>query len=220
MKKERIKQIVLIILGFAFISIGFLNFNYLDDSVEVSSLDARNEINLGDVQLVNSETTNALPENSKEYLSELVSNEDLENMINVQNIIEKAENEIKNIPEEVYKENLNDYFAETRLEREKMYSQTLEIYQNMLENPEVNETQKAIAVQEISNINNIKNGIMISENLIKNKGFEDVIVLVNNENVSVVVKSLMLNQEEIAKIQNIISRELNVELSKINISKK
>ena len=61
---------------------------------------------------------------------------------------------------------------------------------------------------------------MISENLIKNKGFEDVIILVNSGNVNVVVKSGKLNQEEISKIQNIIQRELNVEFSNISITNK
>ena len=113
-----------------------------------------------------------------------------------------------------------DYFQETRIERENMYSEMIETYQKLIENQETPSDQKAIAAQEISNITNIKNGIMISENLIKNKGFNDVIILVNNGTVSVVVKAYSLNQEQISKIQNIIERELEVETKNINISNK
>ena len=61
---------------------------------------------------------------------------------------------------------------------------------------------------------------MIAENLIKNKGFENVVILINNDTVSVIVKSPNLNKEQISKIQNIVSRELNVEMSNISISNK
>ena len=66
----------------------------------------------------------------------------------------------------------------------------------------------------------MKNGVMISENLIKNKGFQDVVILISNNNVSVVIKTVSLNQEQIAQIQNIVSRELNIDVGNINISNK
>ena len=116
--------------------------------------------------------------------------------------------------------NESDYFQETRLEREKMYSEMIETYEKLIKSEVTPNDQKAISAQEISNITNIKNGIMISENLIKNKGFEDVIILVNNDTASVVVKSYNLNQEQISKIQNIIHRELKIEIKNINISNK
>ena len=58
------------------------------------------------------------------------------------------------------------------------------------------------------------------ENLIIAKGFEDVVIFVNEQSVSVVVKISELKQEEVAQIQNIVSRELNVEAEKIHISNK
>ena len=61
---------------------------------------------------------------------------------------------------------------------------------------------------------------MISENLIKNKGFEDVVILVNNGKVNVIVKYSNLTKEQISQIQNIVERELNVTVSDINISSK
>lgn len=170
-----------------------------------------NEINLGDVELVNSE-----PIEVEEVESgNIVPNEGLiENTIVLE---ERKEN--TNLIEDSFNDK-HDYFEETRIERERMYSEMLETYEKLMKNVDIPNDQKAIAVQEISNITNIKNGIMISENLIKNKGFEDAIILVNNNTASVVVKSYTLSQEQISKIQNIIQRELQIEAKNINISNK
>ncbi len=116
--------------------------------------------------------------------------------------------------------NSDEYFSSTRLERETMYSQMLETYQKMVDSNEITNDQKAIAIQEINHITNLKNAIMIAENLIKNKNFEDVVILVSNNTASVIVKSSNLNAEQIAQIQNIVCRELGMESEKINISQK
>ena len=200
--KENIKQIALFVLAISLIGLGYLNYNNgeLENSEDIIEVSADyNELNLGDVELVN---------------SDIVPNDELEEKNS--NLIL---NENSNIVENESLED-NDYFTETRIQRDRMYSEMLEIYQNLIKSEETPVDQKTIAAQEITNITNIKNSIMISENLIKNKGFEDVIILVNSGNVNVVVKSGKLNQEEISKIQNIIQRELNVEFSNISITNK
>lgn len=192
--KDKVKQIFLTCLAVSLIGLGYLNYGISNlkkgEILEVSA--DYNEINLGDVELVN---------------SDIVPNVELEN----QSIIS---NEIENKIVE------NDYFTETRLERDKMYSEMIEIYQNLIKSEDTPAEQKAIAAQEITNITNTKNSIMISENLIKNKGFEEVIILVNSDNVNVIVKSAKLNKEEISKIQNIVQRELNADFSNISITNK
>ena len=80
--------------------------------------------------------------------------------------------------------------------------------------------EKKTAQEEIKRINNEKNAIMIAENLIKTKGFQDIVIFVNNGNVTGVVQKDKLDEKDIAQIQNIITRELNVKTNKINISGK
>ncbi|MCI8587469.1 MAG: SpoIIIAH-like family protein [Clostridia bacterium] len=110
-----------------------------------------------------------------------------------------------------------EYFTSSKLERENMYSQMLENYQKMLNNSNISEEQKSIASQEIKSINNIKNSIMICENLITTKGFEKVVIFVNGESINVVVKSEKLSQEQVAQIQNIVTREMNTKTENIHI---
>lgn len=114
----------------------------------------------------------------------------------------------------------DDYFTTSRIERDKMYSQMLESYQKIVDNTNISSEQKSIATKEIANINNTKNAIMISENLIKTKGVEDVIIFVNLDSVSVVIKAKELTSDKVAQVQNIVSRELNAETSNIHISNK
>ena len=112
----------------------------------------------------------------------------------------------------------NDYFASSRLEREKMYSQMLESYQTILESSEISDAQKEVSQTEINKINNTKNAIMIAENLLKTKDIEDIILLVNDKSINVVVKTDKLSQDKVAQIQNIVSREMNAEIDNIHIT--
>ena len=101
-----------------------------------------------------------------------------------------------------------------------MYSQMIETYEKVLNSSNSLETQKQTATQEIQKINEIKNSIMICENLIKTKGFENNIIFVNGESVSVIIGANEMKQEEVAQIQNIISRELNAKIENIHIATK
>lgn len=114
----------------------------------------------------------------------------------------------------------DEYFTTSKLERDRMYSQMLETYQGLLKNETTPTEEKNSSTQEITNINKQKNSVMIAENLIKNLGFEDVVIFVNNNSISVVVKAEKLQEADVAQIQNIVCREIGVEADKIHISVK
>lgn len=114
-----------------------------------------------------------------------------------------------------------EYFSKSKLERENMYSQMLETYQNIVNSNTVSDEQRNIATQEITKINNTKNAIMICENILETKGLEKNVVFVNGDSVSVVVKiDGGLAENQVAQIQNVISREMGTEIQNINITEK
>lgn len=114
-----------------------------------------------------------------------------------------------------------DYYATSKLDRDTNYANTLSTYTKILEDSSVSETQKSIAMKEITKINDTKNAISICENLLSTKGFENYVVLVNNESVNVVVKVKGgLTKQKVAQIQNIVSREFNCKIENIHISEK
>lgn len=209
MKVKDKKQLILSSVAGILIITGYFNFQNVEKN---NSLAKVNEENIGDVQLVNSESL--IMENKIENIIQTNSN-------NVVNEIKKDEDKKSDVEKENNKKienNTNDYFVKTRLERDEMYSRMLESYSSIVNNNQISSEQKAIAIQEISNINNYKNGIMISENLIKNKGFEDVVILINNKTVSVIVKKEMLFDTDIVKIKNIIETKLGFSTENISIS--
>lgn len=114
----------------------------------------------------------------------------------------------------------NEYFSKSKLDRETMYSEMLDTYEKILSNNNSTETQKQSATDEIKKINNLKNSIMICENLIETKGFENSVIFANDESISVVVKKDDLSQQDVAQIQNIISREMKTKIENIHISNK
>lgn len=204
--KERVKQIFLSFIAISLILLGYANYslNNKEDAIEVASRTS-NEINLGDVELVNGE-----PIIEDVYSEGIVSNDELTTNTIVSN----------SVGENYVVEDTSNYFEETRIQRDRMYSETLETYQKLIDSNQTPVEQKAIAVQEVSNLTSKKNSIMIAENLVKNKGFKNVVILENNGNVNVIVKATSLTQEQISQIQNIVERELNVDLSNISISNK
>lgn len=113
-----------------------------------------------------------------------------------------------------------DYFSSSKLERDTMYSQMLESYQKILDSNTTSSKQKEAAQKEITAINNTKNAIMISENLIKTKGFNDCIVYANDNSINIVIDKEELNKEDTAQIQSIIAREMNAKLENIHIMNK
>lgn len=206
-------QIVLFAIALVMITVGYLNYNVGQYKVAETS---GNEVNLD-----NNTDNEIVNQVNDSYNVATLGDAQLVSANNVvetsgQNEIKKNEN-IKQDEESMQKEK---YFKESKLERENMYSEMLENYQIALANPNISEEQKNFSQSEIAKISSQKNSIMIAENLIKNKGFENVIIFVNNDSVSVVIGKEKLNEAEIAQIQSIIQRELNVNIENIHISNK
>ena len=173
---------------------------------EIEEAKENNKINVGETNTTNNNV--AIEENIVENNS-IQTNQETSN---------STENTTINTSAEIKDEEDEDYFINSRLDRDKMYSQMLESYQKILDNVNVSAEQKAIATQEISKINNQKNSIMIAENLIKNKGLEDVVIFINLDSISVIVKAEELSKEQIAQIQNIVTREIGTEIENVHIS--
>ena len=133
--------------------------------------------------------------------------------------LKKEEEEVKATNAETTPKE-DTYFTTSKLERENIYSQMLETYQEIYNNANSTQEQKEKAIGEIAKINERRNAIMIAENLILAKGIENVVIFANENSVSVIAKAETLEPEKIAQIQNIVSRELEVGAEIISISTK
>lgn len=241
MKVIKKNQIVVFVVALMLIVAGYLNFSgdsTINNLIPTSTLaDSEEMASIGDAKLVSANIVEGNNEKSESNGNEEILEDNIEQTNNVQSNINNIENNANTTlstgetieTEETIATNgataennygSDNYFTQSRLDRDTMYSQTLDTYQKIINNENISEDQKSIAQEEISKINKEKNSIMIAENLIKVKGFEDLIIFVNGENVSIIVKADKLEEKDIAQIQNIITRELGASIENINISNK
>lgn len=221
-------QVIVYAIAIMLMTAGYFNFTAntnsdkaLETSMQIESSDDTMLADIGDATLVSS---NDIVENSEQQ-EEKNETEEAKNGGSGQkssNNLESEQNsETSNSTVET---NTNiskeEYFIKSKLERDTMYSQILETYENVLNSANSLETQKQTATQEITKINDIKNKIMICENLIQTKGFENSVIFVNGESISVIIGTEEIKTEQVAQIQNIISREMNAKIENIHISTK
>ena len=230
MKFLKKNQVIIYVTALMLVVAGYMNFTANGDfKSAVQTASSEEELdkmaNIGDAQLVSSNVVSENQENisnsnsaKNENTNETLNSENSVNTeTNQNNVSEK--NEVVETSTKVSNSDDN-YFSTSKLERDTMYSQMLETYENILNSSNSLETQKQSATEEIKKINDTKNSIMICENLIKTKGFEDSIIFVNGKSISIVVKDNQLTAEKVAQIQNIISREMNAKVENIHISNK
>lgn len=218
MKLLKRNQVIVYSIAVLLMVAGYLNYSTnTKQTLETSSQEVNTSselANVGDARLVSSSD---ITENTN------VSTNNETNTTNSVNSTTNATNTNTNTTTETSTtaENKNgDYFAKSKLERDTMYSQMLETYEKVLNSTNSLETQKQSATQEITKINETKNSIMVSENLLQTKGFENSVIFVNGDSISVIIGASELKKEEVAQIQNIIAREMKASIENIHISTK
>ena len=219
MKLLKKNQVIIYVIAIMLMAAGYLNYttnqsnNSVETSMQMESGDDTQLADIGDATLVSSD--------------DIIGGDTTET--NTTNTTEnettgEGENQNEEKIGEAVLTNTNatqdDYFTKSKLERDTMYSQMIESYEKVLNSSNSLETQKQTATQEITKINEIKNSIMICENLIKTKVFENSIIFVNGESISVIIGATEIKTEEVAQIQNIIAREMNANIENIHISTK
>lgn len=227
MKFMKKNQVVVAVIGLMLIAAGYLNFTNnsqinSNQLLETAALaDSEQMASIGDAKLVSTvpTDTNIVDDENDKEQSEEKNNENTIKETQKENKDEanKVDSEVQTNAEEV---TTDEYFTKSRLERETMYSQMIESYQKILSNNNMSESQKSTAQKEIKRINEEKNAIMITENLIKTKGFEDLVIFINDESINAIIKSAKLKSDQIAQIQNIVTRELKAKIENIHISNK
>ena len=213
MKLFKKNQVIIYVIALMLVAAVYLNYTANGNTNSIIPTSGTEEeldqmANIGDAQLVS----------SNDIVNEAVNN--TANNIENAKTENTSSNTVTTSSTTTNTTNNSDYFKTSKLERDTMYSQMIETYEKVLNSDNSLETQKQSATDEIKKINDTKNSIMICENLIQTKGFENSVVFVNGESVSVIIEASELSKEQVAQIQNIISREMNAKAENIHISNK
>ena len=221
MKILKKNQLIILVISMMLITAGYLNFTNNEENIKEYTISDRDNKNIGNAQLVSTVPSNNELNVMQDIKEEPKIKEEINvNNANLENKSENSDKKDKKVDTKKIEENDDFYFVNSKLERNTMYSEQLATYQEIYNNDNSNSEEKKEALLKINDINNIKNEILIAENLITAKGFKDVVIFVNDESISVIIKAKELKQEQVAQIQNIISRELKVKAEKIHISNK
>ena len=227
LNKIKKSEVAVYAIALMLVTAGYFNYLKFDNgkAKEVYSEDVQNleqQANVGDAVLVSNNEVKDENANTEEEAKVEEDKIEKESKTEENKQEEEQKNEENKEGQKQNKDNSkDDYFASTKLDREKMYASMISSYEEILNNSNVTEAQKAIATQEIAKVNNTKNAIMISENLILTKGFKNVVILVNEDSANVVVEvQEELSKDKVAILQNIVARELSKTIENIHISEK
>lgn len=232
-KNFKKNEIVIYAIALMLVTAGYFNYttNLENDAIETSIenivVDTIEQGDIGDARLVSNNdlsdgslvSNNELEKEEKDNVEQNEENNSEKNTVDTGVEVKNENDSLANA--EADENKTEDYFINSKIERDTSFASMISTYEKILEDNTISETQKAIAMKEITKINDTKNIIYVCENILLGKGFSNLVILVNNNSVNVVVqKSEKLTSAEVAQIQNVVSREFKVELEDIHIMEK
>lgn len=112
-----------------------------------------------------------------------------------------------------------DYFVVSRAEKERARGDQQDMMQSIINNKDLDKVAKEKAQSELTRIARSIEKEMIIENVLKGKGFEDVIAFLNDNKVDIVIKdSAKLLPSQTAMILDVVTRETGVLAENVRIN--
>lgn len=116
--------------------------------------------------------------------------------------------------------NADTYFEEARATINMDRNQVISMLTDVIEETKDGSAEKNNATQQKLKIIDYMNKEKVIENLIKNKGFTDALVLMTDNSVNITVNKQEITQSDVAKICDIVMRETGRDASQIVIQSK
>lgn len=118
-------------------------------------------------------------------------------------------------------ENVASYFASVQISRQQARDEALEVLQLVIDSESAVESAKAEAIADVSRIADEIASEANIETLIKAKGFEECIAVINDGSANIVVKTDgALMQNEVAQITEIVVEQSGISPENIKITEK
>jgi len=128
----------------------------------------------------------------------------------------------ENIIEEAVETSANneDYFAQARMEKENARSKALEILNQTAANESFDEETRKNAQNKILDLASNSEKEAIIENIAGAKGYENISVYIDGENVDIVVEKKDFSKDDVNIIKDIVTEQLNIGPANIKIVQK
>lgn len=110
-----------------------------------------------------------------------------------------------------------NFYSTYRAERQSTRTQEIQFYDSILASATASQESKAEAEANKLALIALIEKELVTEGMIKGKGFADAVITTSNSNVNVFIKSAELTELEVAQIASIVMSQLECELDKIII---
>lgn len=111
-----------------------------------------------------------------------------------------------------------NFTTNARLVREQRRAQSKETLMAIIDNASLSEEQKQDAVETLVNLTTIAEKENAAELLLEAKGFADPIVNISEDEVDVVINATSVTDQQIAQIEDIVTRKTGYEVEDITIT--
>ncbi|HOQ38031.1 MAG TPA: SpoIIIAH-like family protein [Acetivibrio sp.] len=210
------KQIVVLSLVLMIVVAGYLQYSYNNNGESVS--------NSGDLPIVGVEDYETERLGEALYVDNTLLEDNEEKKDG-----DKKEDKKDNKKDDKKSENkalqaskeANDFFAQAKMDKDLTRAKDKETLEQIANDVNATEEQRAQAYEKMLSLIENSDKEMRIETLIKNKGFNDVVVLFGeNGTIDIVVKAPSISSVDVAQISEIASRQSGVDISNIYVSNK
>ena len=110
-----------------------------------------------------------------------------------------------------------NFYSTYRTDRENTRLQEIQHYDEIIAGAKASEEYKEDAEEmKLALITQMEKEL-VTEGIIRGKGFEDVVITTSNSNINVFIKASELTESEVAQITSVVTTQMNVEIDKIII---
>ena len=226
MKKVIKKNQVVITALAALIAVaGYLNFADVDLGTGDKEASAEGTTIVEDIESLDydlSDETAVLSENTEEETGETGDMEGTQNVTDTQSgETADAGEELdpaSGTPGEAVLTGSSNFAAQARINREQIRSQNKASLQEIIDNAELSQEQKAEAVSSMVEMTEMVEKEAAAELLLEAKGFQDVVVNLTGETADVVVPDSSVDDASRAQIEDIVQRKTGIAPENIVIS--
>ena len=110
-----------------------------------------------------------------------------------------------------------NFYSTYRTDRENTRLQEIQHYDEIIASATASEESKADAEEQKLALITQMEKELVTEGIIRGKGFEDVVITTSNSNINVFIKASELTESEVAQITSVVTTQMNVEIDKIII---
>lgn len=109
------------------------------------------------------------------------------------------------------------FFPYFRLQREKMRGQQLELLQQIINNPNTDDTSRQSALNRLLTVTNAMEMELKAEGLLKAQGFQDGVIILQDSAASIIISGPQLNEAEEEQVKNRVAGVLKIKTQQISL---